>query len=127
MLIDFQLQSNAAKRKGLGTTKRYHYLFFIATAADARGKGLCSGIIRQFQNRVQNAAKPEDRIPIWLEASTARSQRVYARCGFTLVQTMTMGKGTHDAEGLPSKGGAGVEIYAMIWKPEDVNSAKHTC
>ena len=58
-------------------------------------------------------------MPIWLEATTAHSRDVYARQGFELVQEMKVGEGTHAASGAFEKGGEGVRLWAMIWKPGD--------
>lgn len=116
MLIDFQAQANASKRAGLRPgEKKFHYLFLIATAERARGRGLASQIIRAQQERVIAAG---DGLPIWLESTTERSRRVYERCGFTTVRVMELGKGTHGADGQLQKGGPGVKIWAMIWRPE---------
>lgn len=113
MLIDFQRQSDACKRKGLKGIKRYHYLFFIGTDLEARGQGFATKIIKQYQRQAT-----EENLPIWLEATTEHSRSVYERCGFKVVHVMSLGEGTHDEGGAKQKGGPGIRIWAMIWKPE---------
>lgn len=118
MLWDFEHQLEACKRKGLvdsdgNVVKKYHYLFFIATDEAARGKGLASKLVAQYQEKAA-----AENVPIWIEATTAHSRDVYARQGFRVVQDMCLGKGTHAASGVMEKGGPGVVLYTMIWWPE---------
>ena len=87
MLIDFQSQSDACKKVGLKGKgiKKWHYLFFIGTDVAARGQGLASKIITEYQVKAQ-----KDNLPIWLEATTAHSKRVYEKCGFEVVRVMSL-------------------------------------
>lgn len=127
ILIDFQQQSDACKRKYLRDEngkrlKRYHYLFIIATDLPARGKGLASEIIRQWQRKAT-----EDQLPIWLEASTPRARDVYLRQGFKVVQELRMGKGTHTENGCRATEGEaapGVPFWAMVWWPKMTKDEK---
>lgn len=117
MLWDYGHQADVCKRKGLRDSngkviKRYHYLFVMATDTAHRGKGLASGLLAQYQ---EQAAK--DGLPIWLEATTAASRNIYARCGFETVQEVRMGKGSHAESGAMYAGGPGVPLWAMIWRP----------
>ena len=71
MLWDYERQSDACKQKGLRAEdgsfiKRYNYLFFIATDPAARGQGLATRIVSEYQ-----AQSEIDGLPIWLEATTA--------------------------------------------------------
>ena len=118
MLLDFEAQSDACKTKGLRDAngkpiKRYYYLWFIATEPHARGQGLASRVVARWQDKAA-----EEALPIWLEATTAKSRDVYLRCGFELVQEMCLGKGTHAASGAKQEGGPGVPVWAMIWRPD---------
>lgn len=113
IFIDFQASTDKAKKRYLKGVKRYWYLFFIATEEVARGKGLASRIIEGWKE----VAKKEG-LPIWLEATTARSRDVYVRCGFEVLEEMVIGKGTHASSGEVEKGGPGVSIWAMVWWPE---------
>lgn len=125
MLVDYQGQSGDCKRRFLVDAHgkkitRYHYLFFIGTDPAARGQGLASRLIKEYQ---QKAAA--EGLPIWLEATTPRSRDVYAKVGFEETTVMKLGEGTHAASGVPGKGGPGVCIWPMIWRPPNmVDAAK---
>ena len=115
MLVDFQSQSDQCKKRGLRDTNgkkitRYHYLFFIATDPEARGQGLASKIVARYQQQGGG-------LPLWLEATTKHSRDIYERLGFEEVQEMKVGEGTHAASGAFQKGGPGISIWAMIWRP----------
>jgi GNAT superfamily N-acetyltransferase len=118
MLVEYTPLADAAKAKGLKGRKQYFYVFFLGTHPDARQKGLASAIMREYQAR---AAK--EGVPLWLEATTAYSMRLYERLGFRIVDEMVLGKGKVDADGLECKGGEGVKIWGMIWEAEEVKEA----
>lgn len=113
MLIDFQGQVDKCKRRHLKNIKRYYYLFGLGTQARARGQGLASKVLRQWQDKAG-----AENLPIWLEATTAHSREIYARCGFQMVEEIVLGKRTHAASGVKEKGGPGVKLYAMLWEPK---------
>jgi GNAT superfamily N-acetyltransferase len=114
MLGEFEPATGAVRRRVLGVYQsNFYYLFFVATREDKRGKGLSSALIRRLQERAQ-----EEGVPVWLEATTEYSSRVYARLGFERVETVILGKGHADADGTALKGGSGVPIYCMVWWPE---------
>jgi hypothetical protein len=56
--------------------------------------------------------------PIWLEATTLKSCKIYAKLGFEIVEEIVLGKGISAADGTTSKGGEGVKIWGMLWRPE---------
>lgn len=119
MLVEFGGQVDKLKKEFLVDAatgrrlKRYHYLWFIGTDVQARGRGLASHLIRKKQDEVRG-----DGLPIWLEATTARSRDVYAKSGFRTVGEVGLGRGTHASSGEPQRGGDGVTVYAMIWRPQ---------
>ena len=118
MLSEFVPQSGACKAKGLVDSNgkkitRYWYLFFIATDFHARGQGIASKVVAKWQEKAAT-----DGLPIWLEATTKHSRDIYERLGFQEVQEMRLGRGTHAPSGKFEKGGEGVSIWAMVWKPE---------
>lgn len=117
MLLDYQSQSDACKKRGLPREfqGRYWYLFFIGTVAEARGRGLASKIIRK-----QQVVARREGLGMWLEATTAGSREVYRKCGFGVVGQFVLGKGTHAASGDMEEGGPGVVVWAMFWRPESV-------
>lgn len=113
IFVDFQASTDKAKKRYLKGVKRYWYLFFIATEEGARGQGLASKVIEGWKE-----VAGSEGLPIWLEATTARSRDVYVRCGFEVLEEMVVGKGTHANSGEVEKGGPGVSIWAMVWWPE---------
>ena len=119
MLVEFGGQVDRLKGEFLVDAqtgrrlKRYHYLWFIGTDMKARGRGLASRVIRAKQEEVRGEG-----LPIWLEATTARSRDVYAKSGFRTVGEIGLRRGTHARTGEPEVGGEGVTVYAMIWRPE---------
>jgi GNAT superfamily N-acetyltransferase len=125
MLVEFQRQSDACKAAHLRdsngkSVKQYHYLYFIATDFPARGKGLASEIIRQWQDKAT-----EDNMPIWLEATTPRSRDVYAKQGFKVMHEMRLGVGSHSEQGLfveKGENAPGVPLWAMMWWPENTET-----
>lgn len=119
MLVDFAGQSNKIKKQHLvdpqtgKSLSRYHYLWFIGTDVTARGRGLASHLIRLRQKIAK-----EDGLPMWLEATTAKSRDVYAKCGFRVMGEIQLGVGTHATTGFAEKGGSGLVVYAMMWRSE---------
>lgn len=114
MMSEFTGLSEKAKKKGLKGENKYFYIFFIATREDQRGKGLSSALIRKCQERARNKG-----LPVWLEATTEKSQRLYSKLGFELVERMVLGKGVAGPDGARLKGGEGVPIWAMVWWPDE--------
>jgi GNAT superfamily N-acetyltransferase len=115
MLGEYEPATGAVRRKALGVNfqTNFYYLFFVATREDGRGRGLSTALIKRLQERAQ-----EEDLPVWLEATTEYSSRVYAKLGFERVETVVLGKGHADADGTALKGGSGVPIYCMVWWPE---------
>ena len=113
MLAEFQPLSDASKAKALGDQKEYYYVFFTGTRLDSRGRGLCSAIMKRYQEIASR-----DQRPIVLEATTSKSMRLYSKLGWEVVDEMTLGKGKASADGLQCKGGQGVKIWGMVWRPK---------
>lgn len=113
MLLEFEPKTDAAKAKVLQKGEKYHYVFFIGTREDSQGQGLASELIRHHQKVVR-----ESGMPIWLEATTPRSRDIYSRLGFQVVDEIVLGKGKAGADGKACKGGEGVPVWGMIWRPE---------
>jgi GNAT superfamily N-acetyltransferase len=118
MLFEFESQANAIKRKHLRDAKgqpikEFYYLWFIATDRPARGQGLAAKVVTKWQEKAASEGQA-----VWLEATTAKSRDVYARCGFKAVGEISLGKGTHAASGAYEKGGPGVTVWAMLWRPD---------
>jgi hypothetical protein len=68
-----------------------------------------------------------DQLPVWLEATTAHSMKIYQNLGFEIVDKMILGGGKVNDQGQPSKGGSGVPIWGMVWRPDMVKSLKPPC
>lgn len=115
MLGEYQTLGDGLKAKALKGQKKYYYVFFVGTLAEARGKGLCSAIMRSFQ---EMAAR--DQLPIWLEATTEKSMNLYQNLGWEVVGEGLLGEGKANADGIRCKGGEGVKIWGMIWRPAKV-------
>ena len=113
MLAEFQPLTDASKAKGLAGQGKYYYIFFVGTDEACRGRGLCSAIMKKYQER---AAR--DQLPIWLEATTANSMKIYANLGWEVIDEITLGKGKASADGLLCRGGVGVKVWTMVWWPK---------
>ncbi|KAI0169632.1 hypothetical protein GGR52DRAFT_550813 [Hypoxylon sp. FL1284] len=92
--------------------KRHWYIFFMGTAADRRKQGLAGRLLEHVQDRAR-----ADGCPVWLEATTSYSRDLYLKHGFELVSDIVMGAGKVGPDGEPKKGGEGITIYAMVWRP----------
>ncbi|KAI1359313.1 hypothetical protein F5Y08DRAFT_319857 [Xylaria arbuscula] len=95
-----------------GEQQNHWYIFIMGTATERRSQGLASAILQDIMERAGNDGRP-----IWLEATTRESMRLYARHGFEIVGELVLGEGAVDAYGQPSKGGQGVTIWCMCWRP----------
>lgn len=62
-------------------------------------------------------------LPIWLEATTAKSRNLYLSLGFQEIEKITLGKGKVTADATPKKGGPGVSLWAMVWWPESLEKS----
>ncbi|GAB1317468.1 hypothetical protein MFIFM68171_07678 [Madurella fahalii] len=92
--------------------KKHWYLFIMGTALNRRRQGLASELLVYTQNQARSDGRP-----IWLEATTAVSRDMYLKHGFTTVSEVVLGKGKVGPDGLPKKGGEGVTIWLMFWRP----------
>ncbi|KAK8058498.1 hypothetical protein PG994_008946 [Apiospora phragmitis] len=109
---DYLQLVNGLKRKHLTAEERKHgygYLAIIGTAPARQGQGLGSVLLRRMQ------AMAGDR-PIWLEASSSGSRRLYERHGFVVAEEVVVGRGRVGADGLAKAEGEGVTFWAMIWR-----------
>ncbi|OAG00971.1 uncharacterized protein CC84DRAFT_1168173 [Paraphaeosphaeria sporulosa] len=106
----------AAKASVFAQGETYYYVAIIWTAAQHRGKGLAQSVLGELTERAQREGKP-----VWLEASSAASRRVYRRCGFVDVgETIVLGRGEVDGTGEAAEGEAavGVPVFPMVWWPK---------
>ncbi|KAJ5745257.1 hypothetical protein N7520_010439 [Penicillium odoratum] len=110
---DFSGMTDNAKKKGLRGQKRYYYIFSLGTELEHRGKGLAKSIMRdhQYTARAEN-------VPIWLEATSPSSRKLYLSLGFEEIEEIILGKGKVDPNAIVQPGGPGIPLYAMVWWPE---------
>jgi ribosomal protein S18 acetylase RimI-like enzyme len=121
MITEFEPQADTLKRKAMPNGKHHNcwYVFFVATAEDQRGKGLSSALLRVAQ---ETAAK--NNLPVWLEATTEYSWRLYGKLGFETVGTIVLGNGKVGANGMDQRDGEGVPVRGMIWWPPKKREAR---
>ena len=107
--------SKACKAKALRGEEPYYYVMFLGTREEGRGRGLCSAMVRHYQ-----ALAAREQVPVYMEAATAYSRRLYERLGFATVDEIVVGEGKAAADGTACVGGPGVRTWGMIWRPERV-------
>ena len=105
--------SKAYKKKVFQKGEQYYYIYFLGTCKSARGRGLCSELIKHYQSIA--AAQG---LPIWLEAGTEYAMKLYQKNGFIVVDELPLGKGKAAANGSKCDGGPGFHIWGMIWRLE---------
>src|SRR5256885_13395334 len=116
MLLEFEPQTASARSLALARKEKYFYIFFVGTREDCRGRGLASSLIRHYQVKATEA-----NLPVWLEATTAKSRDIYLKLGFEVVQEIVLGKGKVGSDGLVKENGeqaVGGRGCCMVWKPE---------
>lgn len=115
-LVEYPALAEKAKAAVFGPGEKYYYVQMMGTEAAYRGRGLCPAILEEVKAKAQ-----KEGIPVWLEATTAASAKVYRKCGWKDVNEdveLVLGKGMADASGEAKKDGEGVRIYSMCWWPE---------
>lgn len=111
------------KANELTKQKGYYYIFSVRTQVDSRGKGLCSTIMRKYQEIAF-----QDPLPIWLEATTETSMNIYLKLGWEVVDVIVLGKGKAKPDGSRCKNGEGLKDWGMIWWPKPARAlAKGMC
>ncbi|KAF2010341.1 hypothetical protein BU24DRAFT_320093, partial [Aaosphaeria arxii CBS 175.79] len=104
------------KKRVLHRDERYYYVAQVGTLSSRRGRGLCPMVMKGVLERAGR-----DGTPVWLEASSEGSRRVYARCGFRDVEGgegILLGKGECGMDGERKEKGEGVRCWPMVWWPE---------
>jgi ribosomal protein S18 acetylase RimI-like enzyme len=114
MIMEYEPETDKLRRKAMinGTHQNCYYVFFVATSAEHRGRGLSSALLREAQ-----ATAAQNGLPLWLEATTEYSWKLYSKLGFETVGTLVLGKGRVGSDGLDKKDGEGVPVRGMVWWP----------
>jgi ribosomal protein S18 acetylase RimI-like enzyme len=112
MLREFEPAVTAMRRRELGDSTHFYYLFLIATRDDARGRGLSSALVKRLQKKAA-----DEGAPVWLEATTMGSARLYAKLGFKSVGKVILGEDVAAPDGNREQGGSGVPVDCMVWRP----------
>jgi Acetyltransferase (GNAT) family len=113
MLSEYQPLADALKAKALAGQKKYYYVFFVGTRPSERKNGLCSAIMRKYQEIASR-----DQLPIFLEATTEASMKLYLKLGWEVIDEILLGKGKAGSDGVQCKNGEGLKIWGMVWRPE---------
>ena len=72
-MIEHAGLTDASKKKIFPKgNEEYYYVFFLGTDEKARGKGLCSAIVRHYQEIAR-----KDNMPIYMAAGTESAWRLY--------------------------------------------------
>lgn len=115
MMLEIPRHGAEFKSKALVKGERYYYIFFLGTREEGRGKGLCSAVVRKYQDIAKR-----DGLPLYMEATEA-GHRLYMKLGFTNVGKAVVGEGKANADGTLGEGGPGFALYGMVWRPEESN------
>ncbi|KAJ7116439.1 hypothetical protein C8R44DRAFT_792542 [Mycena epipterygia] len=102
----------ALKSKGYHETDHYR-LEITATDPEYQGKGYSTMLMKE-------GFGPCNSKPITLEATTAHSRDIYAHQGFEVVETLTLGRGQVDNNGLKTsnkESAVGFTVWIMIRWP----------
>ncbi|KAI0170226.1 hypothetical protein BJ166DRAFT_515420 [Pestalotiopsis sp. NC0098] len=90
----------------------FWYIVLMGTSLERRRQGLAGKLLDDVKARAQSDGKP-----VWLEATTPESRKLYLKNGFEDVVDINLGKGVVNAKGYAAAGGPGITIWAMIWRP----------
>lgn len=113
MLLEYEPLALACQKGALKSyLDNYYYIYFTSTIPEAGSRGLCTFVTQNLQQKAE-----EEKVPIWLEATTEQAREYYARLGWEMCGDIVLGKGKVDATGDLKKDGEGVTIWGMVWWP----------
>lgn len=112
MAVELTNATTACKKKALLNDEKYYYIFFLGTDPSARAQGLCTKLVRHYQE-----IATKESVSIWLEAGTEYCHKLYLKLGFVDVDEVKLGVGKANEEGKSCVGGNGFIIWGMIWRP----------
>lgn len=116
MISELTVTEASVKAKVFPNNEPYYYILFLGTSQAGRRKGLCSSLVKEYQQ----IAREDNNTPIYLEAATEYCWKLYERLGFVTVQEMWLGVGKAGSDGTLVDGGKGegYKIWGMVWRPE---------
>ncbi|VDB86619.1 unnamed protein product [Peniophora sp. CBMAI 1063] len=113
MLADYvprteKAAEQAFKDQGKVSTDAWH-LLNVSTDPDYEGRGYTSMMLRARFKAIGS-------LPVYLEASNPKARDIYLHYGFQLVETVILGEGKVDADGLTVRGekATGTPDFVMI-------------
>ncbi|KAH8646380.1 hypothetical protein BGZ60DRAFT_424488 [Tricladium varicosporioides] len=113
MSTELEALKHICRDKVIPKGQSFYTIFFLGTAKEGRGKGMCSQLLKHYQTIARGQG-----LPIWMEASNPYCARIYERAGWKHVEPIVVGKGKCGADGVLKEGGEGLTIYGMVWWPE---------
>ncbi|KAI5865995.1 hypothetical protein GGS23DRAFT_363707 [Durotheca rogersii] len=115
IVLDYPGGNKAAMATALtkAEQKAHWYIFIMATAVNRVREGLASTLLVYMQDKARSDGRP-----LWIEATTVKARDLYAKHGFEVVTEVNLGKGQVGPDGLVKKGGEGVAVWPMVWRPE---------
>ena len=128
-MFEYPEKIERVQKKTFKKGEKYYCLLLTATDEKYRGRGLCSEVLKE----AQKMARAEG-MPIWIEATTSGSRKVYRKLGWvdvaieetTVGDGVVFGRGKCDADGNEKRGGEGFKVWMMVWWPEgDVRRLKN--
>jgi GNAT superfamily N-acetyltransferase len=81
------LKSEGIVHKNFIRFPRFCHLYLIGVLPEAQGKGLASALMNPMMQRMK-----EQSIPAFLETANLRNVEIYKKKGFSVFQTLTIGK-----------------------------------
>lgn len=102
-----------ATKEGRLRGRPYWYLFLIGRDPAYTGPSVATQLIEPFLEKARR-----DSVPIWLDASSERSRKLYRKLGFQDVEEMRVGQGKSDQEGNVVESGEGVSLWAMVYESD---------
>jgi hypothetical protein len=70
--------------------EKYYFVFSLGTVEKGRGKGLCSVIVRHYQEIAEREQRPTHP-----EAANDNSWKLYKKLGFVTLGEIAIGRGKH--------------------------------
>ncbi|KAK0702759.1 hypothetical protein B0H67DRAFT_595068 [Lasiosphaeris hirsuta] len=105
-----------SETNGLAILPHFHLDFLARNPAGIKVPGAITAVVRPYLTRAK-----QDRLSVWLEATSLDVVTLYQHFGFRLLEEITVGVGTVNGQGTMKKSGEGVKAWLMIME-NDVSS-----